>query len=101
MVRFSLRRPAALQPVADANRPSQRREEVAAKIAPLNNENRVAPLNGNNPPRSCGTPRRLAGADLKCGERDPLGAISPPDFASPTALAMASAHLWASPPWRR
>ena len=100
MVRFSLRRPAALQPVADANRPSHRREEAAAKIAPLNNENRVVPLNGNNPPRSCGTPRRLAGADLKCGERDPLGAISPPDFASPTALAMASAHLWASPPWR-
>ena len=98
MVRFSLRRPAALQPVADANRPTQREAPSKNNCAPPN----IAPLNGNgnNPPRSCGTPRRLAGADLKCGERDPLGAISPPDFASPTALAMASAHLWASPPWR-
>ena len=72
---------------------------ASAKIAPLNNERK--------PPRTATTRRAaaarragLAGADLKCGERDPLGAISPPDFASPTALAMASAHLWASPPWR-
>ena len=89
MVRFSLRRPAALQPVADANRPSHRHEEPSAKIAPLNTAAQFHNSeNGNNPQRSCGTPRRLAGADLKCGERDPLGAISPPDFASPTALAM-------------